>query len=88
MGSAIITLGLAPRRSEYQNYSLKPVGVFSKNREEWVLLDIACVLYGLTLVPLYDTLGLETIAYVIGHANLATVFCSMASLDILLNKTE
>jgi long-subunit acyl-CoA synthetase (AMP-forming) len=39
--------------------TLKFVGVFAKNREEWLLLDYANILYGNTMIPLYDTLGNE-----------------------------
>jgi len=39
------------------------VGVFSKNRTEWVTLDIANFLYGYTMVPLYDVFGPENIEY-------------------------
>ena len=39
------------------------VGVFSKNRLEWFQLDWACVLFGYTLAPLYDTLGKENLGY-------------------------
>ena len=33
------------------------VGIFSKNRLEWFQVDWACILFGYTLAPLYDTLG-------------------------------
>jgi long-chain acyl-CoA synthetase len=53
-----------------------------------VLLDIATVLYGLTIVPLYDTLGPESIQYVIEHANLETIFCSTDPLTNLLKRAK
>jgi long-chain acyl-CoA synthetase len=34
------------------------IGIYSKNRTEWMITDIACVLFGLVSVPLYDTLGI------------------------------
>jgi long-subunit acyl-CoA synthetase (AMP-forming) len=39
-------------------HNMKLVGIFSKNRYEWIVADLACVLYGMTIVPLYDTLGI------------------------------
>lgn len=39
-------------------HGMKLVGIFSKNRYEWIVADVACMLYGLTIVPLYDTLGI------------------------------
>ena len=41
------------------------MGVFSKNREEWMLLEYANILFGNTMVPLYDTLGPDSIPYVL-----------------------
>ena len=36
------------------------------------------------MIPLYDSLGIETISYVIGHANLQNCFCSKEGLDMIL----
>lgn len=36
---------------------LKFVGLFSRNRPEWTILDVACAIYRMVTVPLYDTLG-------------------------------
>lgn len=33
------------------------IGIYTKNRREWTIIDMACLLYGLTTVPFYDTLG-------------------------------
>ena len=45
--------------------SMKIVGIFSKNRLEWFITDWACSLFGITTVPLYDTLGKENLTYCI-----------------------
>lgn len=34
------------------------VGIFAKNRKEWMILDISNMLYGFTMIPFYDTLGI------------------------------
>lgn len=36
------------------------VGVWSRNREEWQVVDLACQAYGLVGVSLYETLGPNT----------------------------
>jgi len=36
---------------------MKLIGLFSKNRVEWGITDIACLLFNITTIPLYDTLG-------------------------------
>jgi len=32
---------------------MKVIGIFCKNRYEWSITDIACALYGITIIPLY-----------------------------------
>jgi len=41
------------------------MGINSKNREEWLILDIACVFFNITIVPFYDTLGADTVTYIL-----------------------
>lgn len=62
------------------------VGIYAKNREEWMVLDFANALYRATMVPLYDTLGPETIGYVIGHANLEVLFIESKVVKNLWSK--
>lgn len=40
---------------------------------EWVLVDAACHAYSMVSVPLYDTLGPDTVEYIANHAGLAAV---------------
>jgi len=40
---------------------------------EWYTMDIAAMLHGITLAPLYDTLGPESIAYVLNQTKASTV---------------
>jgi len=60
------------------------VGIFAKNREEWMLLEYANFLYGNTMIPLYDTLGPDTIPYVLNQSGIETIFVSAPSVLTLL----
>lgn len=55
---------------------MKLIGIFSKNRLEWFETDWACALFGLTTVPLYDTLGRDSLAYCIEMTGITTMFVS------------
>lgn len=44
-------------RKEYKDFEIKFLAIYSKNREEYVLTDMAAALYGYVTVPIYDTLG-------------------------------
>ena len=59
-------------------------GIYSKNRAEWTITDIAACLFGFTTIPLYDTLGNENITYVFKHTNITTVFVNKGSVNALL----
>uniref|UniRef100_A0AAQ4S2C7 Arachidonate--CoA ligase n=1 Tax=Gasterosteus aculeatus aculeatus TaxID=481459 RepID=A0AAQ4S2C7_GASAC len=55
----------------------KFIGIFSQNRPEWTISELACYTYSLVAVPLYDTLGTEAISYVIHRAAISTVICDV-----------
>uniref|UniRef100_A0A1A8EJY1 long-chain-fatty-acid--CoA ligase n=1 Tax=Nothobranchius kadleci TaxID=1051664 RepID=A0A1A8EJY1_NOTKA len=55
----------------------KFVGIFSQNRPEWSIAELACYTYSLVVVPLYDTLGTEAIGYIIDRASISTVICDV-----------
>ncbi|XP_029962498.1 long-chain-fatty-acid--CoA ligase 1-like [Salarias fasciatus] len=53
------------------------IGIFSQNRPEWTITELACYTYSLVAVPLYDTLGTEAIAYIIEKASISTIVCDV-----------
>lgn len=81
-------MGLIPNPVKYKEWNLKMVGVFSKNREEWMILEFANILYGNTLIPLYDTLGIESFPYILEQTEITTLFISAHSIDALLKVRE
>jgi long-chain acyl-CoA synthetase len=69
---------------EDANEGLKLVGIFSKNRYEWLVSDIACCIFGVTIVPLYETLGMENLSYCLNHSEITTCFVSGETAKTLL----
>lgn len=57
IGSGLISLGLVNHVEEFLHYKLDVIGIYSPNREEWTICDMANAMYGFTMIPLYDTLG-------------------------------
>ncbi|TMS17480.1 long-chain-fatty-acid--CoA ligase 1-like [Larimichthys crocea] len=53
------------------------IGIFSQNRPEWTISELACYTYSLVSVPLYDTLGTEAIGYIIDKASISTIVCDV-----------
>ncbi|KAK5865839.1 hypothetical protein PBY51_020078 [Eleginops maclovinus] len=70
VGSALLHRG-------HSNTGDKFIGIFSQNRPEWTISELACYTYSMVAVPLYDTLGIEAIGYIIEKADISTVICDV-----------
>merc|ERR1719427_505016 len=77
MGSAIMTNNWAPEIHEYKDYKLRFVGMYSPNNIQQAVVDVAGSFYGLTMVPIYDTLGEEATAFAFKQTKMA--FCCIAA---------
>uniref|UniRef100_A0A4W3ITJ3 Arachidonate--CoA ligase n=1 Tax=Callorhinchus milii TaxID=7868 RepID=A0A4W3ITJ3_CALMI len=82
LGSGLLHRGCKPTPDQY-------IGVFSQNRPEWIISEQACYTYSMSVVPLYDTLGLEAIVYIINKAEISTAICDKPSkANLLLDNCE
>lgn len=63
-GSAIYNLDLAPVVQAKGYADCRFVAVYGPNTEEWMMLDIASALYGITVLPIFATLGVESLQYI------------------------
>lgn len=64
------------------------MGIFSKNREEWAMVDLACMISALTIVPFYDSLGMDALALVINLTELTTMCIERINLELLFKLKE
>ncbi|KAI6176239.1 Arachidonate--CoA ligase [Aphelenchoides bicaudatus] len=51
------------------------VGIYCKNRPEWVMIEQATYVFNNIIVPLYDTLGPDACTYIINQAEIRLVVC-------------
>jgi len=77
LGAGIIALDLCPEIKEFKDYALKMISFYSKNNKEVWILDVACALYNISIVPIYDTLGESSIKFVFDETNLTTCFLTV-----------
>lgn len=66
IGSGIESLSLAPPLDSYLDKPLRFIGVYGKNSEDWIMSDMAANFFGITTVAIYDTLGAESMAHILG----------------------
>jgi len=77
-----VNLNLCPARPDKEIRDRGMLGFYSKNRLEWVVAEQGCFSQAIITVPMYDTLGAESVAYVLRQCSLKTVICSA---DVLAN---
>ncbi len=56
------------------------VGIYSYNRPEWVIADLAIIKLGAVTVPVYHTLPPETVRYILNDAELTHLFVETPEL--------
>ncbi|KAI0221629.1 Long-chain-fatty-acid--CoA ligase 5 [Lamellibrachia satsuma] len=66
------------------------IGIYCKNRPEYVITDLACATYSMVLVPLYDTLGPDTCTFIINQTTINLVVCDTTErvTTLLEHKSE
>ncbi|KAK6590737.1 acyl- synthetase [Cryptosporidium xiaoi] len=91
VGINIAKLKLCPvQRYEDNDYQkeLSIMGILSKNREEWYLIEHACNAFGICLAPLYDTLGDQSLKYILNKTKLKTLCISDESIEKIISMVE
>ncbi|TMS34949.1 hypothetical protein L596_002442 [Steinernema carpocapsae] len=49
------------------------VGVYAKNSPEWFITAVGCIQHSIVVVPLYDTLGAESAAYIVRQTEISVI---------------
>jgi len=75
-GSGLKNLDLCPLTGDAELHGRGMLGLYSKNRLEWVVAEQGCFTQSVVTVPMYDTLGAESVAYCINQTSLKTIVCS------------
>lgn len=83
-GSGLIELNIVPPVVKYKDWELNFLAIYSKNREEVVIAESACALYGWTSLPIYDTLGPEAIDFILEQTEVELIVCSLENLGKLV----
>ena len=83
LAQGIRVLNLMPE-IENEEGIWKFMGIYSKNREEWIITELASVSQAGTTVAFYDTLGPQSVEFVINQTKLTTIACAGQYLKTLI----
>jgi len=82
---ALEGMNLVPTQKDDQEKDIRVIGVMSNSRYEWAILTIASWLLNATLVPLYNTLGVEAIQHILTETKMEIVFANSKSISTILS---
>ena len=75
--------GLCPEQ-KVDGKDYRFIGIIAKNREEWAISALASLRSSVTIVPFYDTLGADVIAFVLNQTELTTLCLETKSFDTVV----
>lgn len=67
IGKALKALGIAAQ---------DPLGIYAKNRLEWILMDLACIFQSIVSVPIYEMLQADNIEVILSETSMKIIACS------------
>lgn len=91
LGSGLAGMDLCPitdHPSEKYATKWRFIGVMTKNRVEFALLEQAANCFGITIVPVYDTLGADILSYICAQTKMKTLCCSPELLQSVLKSVK
>ena len=89
LGLAILKLNLSSKTmDEFHDLELDTIGIFSKNREEWLLADFACMVHNIVLIPIPETISASDFACILEQTSITSIFCSHKALDFILSQKD
>ena len=80
IGWGLSALGLAEKDEDGNSF----LGIYSKNRMEWILMDHACIRQDIITVPVYDTLQSDALEYMVEQTKMRVVACDYKSSSNVL----
>ena len=71
------------------NYKkMRFLGFYSRTREEWMVGSLGCQLDSIAIVTIYDTLGINSIEYILNQTELTTILVETNNLEVILKMKE
>ena len=71
-----------------KNIKMKFMGFYCRSREEWHIASFGCQMDSITIVTIYDTLGLQSLEFLLKQTELTTIFAESRNLETILKLKE
>ena len=71
-----------------KNIKMKFLGFLARTRIEWMVGNFGCQFNSITIVPIYETLGIDSVGYILDQTELIDIFAETTSLELLVKLKE
>ena len=78
LSAGLLKAGIGPR--DFTVEGRDKIGIISKNRPEWVMLDLAVQQIGAILIPIYPTIGEPDLEFILKDSDVKLIFVNDKSL--------
>eukprot|EP00917_Polyrhabdina_sp_WS-2016_P011550 GHVP01025509.1.p1 GENE.GHVP01025509.1~~GHVP01025509.1.p1 ORF type:complete len:664 (+),score=105.56 GHVP01025509.1:81-2072(+) len=90
LGSGLLHLDLVPERIfDDEKFlpakNMRILGICLENREEWIISELACSFYGITLVPMYDNMRDSDVRWIVENSKMKCVFVTKKTIKKIVN---
>ncbi|MCC6257904.1 MAG: long-chain fatty acid--CoA ligase [Chitinophagaceae bacterium] len=86
LSAGLLELGLSGNNMEVEQQD--KVAIISRNRPEWLMLDLACQQIGVALCPIYPTTNIHEIEFIFNESEIKHVFISGEEILEKINKVK
>lgn len=86
LSAGLLSLGISPNDMSVEGRD--KIAIISRNRPEWVMLDLAVQQIGAVLVPIYPTIGVNELEFILKDANVKMVFVNDEELFLKLQNVK
>lgn len=88
LASGFMSMNLYNVNEEWEGRHMKLVSVYSKNSVQYLVMDIAMTMQGITTVPIYDTLGEEATEFIFNQTKIKTCFITSNHVKNLVSEQK
>ena len=71
-----------------KNKKMRFMGIYSRTREEWTVGSLGCQMDSITIVTIYDTLGKDSMEFILKQTELTTILAESINLEMIFNLKE
>ena len=70
------------------NQKMRFMGIYCRTKEEWLIGSLGCQMDSVTIVTIYDTLGINSIEFILKQTELTTILAESINLEMILKLKE